>query len=535
MLLRQASILIRVGMILLTASIAVIAQDPPGTEQQQKAQAALKEKALQLLDQVIAEAQALKLPENRLRLQWQAGDLLWERDEARARTLFSQASAGIGEMIQSLDRNDRRYNELLQAPLQLTRRSSLPTGGVMLRQSVLVACALLLTMGAIPASGQVPPSSTAKLGAPAPELGFEKLLQAPEGTKTDWASLRGKVIVLEFWATWCAPCIAAMPHLNGLAEKFKDQPVQFIAITDESEPFVAPFLQRRVIKGWVGLDEDRSIFDAYGVQGIPRTIVVDRDGKIAALTTATSLTEARLGGILEGKSPSVAPEKSIASATAPRNPPATPTTPTLPTREDAPARFEITIKPAKSEGNSMSQTRGRFRASGDLKTALGLIHNFPNIRIFGPPLLVEARYDISATMLEGNTDDLKAILAKTIEASFKLRVRREMREMEVFVLTAPDQAAINLKPNPAVVGHASHADGVIAAAAVPIQTLVEQLEGVLKQPVTDETKLPGKYNWNVLFDAKRPDSIIDAIRQDLGLELKRARRRIEVMVVDKIE
>jgi uncharacterized protein (TIGR03435 family) len=389
--------------------------------------------------------------------------------------------------------------------------------------TLIAVLTLALGIGANTASGQALSSATAKPGAPAPELGLEKLLQAPEGTKTDWASLRGKVIVLEFWATWCAPCIAAMPHLNDLAEKLKDRPLQFIAITDESEPFVVPFLQRRVIKGWVGLDEDRSVFDAYGVQGIPRTIVVDRDGKIAALTTATSLTEAKLADLIEGKSLNVTPEKSIVSAPAPLGPP---------TPEEEPARFEITIKPTKSPTNSMSQARGRFRASGDLKTALSLIHNFTKTRIISPALLEEARYDISATMLEGNTDDLKAVLAQTIEATFKLRVRREMREMEVFVLTAPEQATINLKPNPAAIGHSSEAAGVIAAAAVTIRALVEQLEGVLKQPVIDETKLPGKYNWNVLFDKQHPDSIIEAIRQELGLELKRAQRQIEVMVVE---
>src|SRR5207249_337592 len=83
------------------------------------AEAERREKALKLLEQVIAEAQTLKLPENRLRVQFYAGDLLWERDEARARALFSQVGAGITELIQGLDSNDRRYGELLQAPLQL--------------------------------------------------------------------------------------------------------------------------------------------------------------------------------------------------------------------------------------------------------------------------------------------------------------------------------------------------------------------------------------------------------------------------------
>ena len=55
---------------------------------------------------------------------------------------------------------------------------------------------------------------------------------------------------------------------------------------------------------------------------------------------------------------------------------------------------------------------------------------------------------------------------------------------------------------------------------------------VLKQPVMDEANLPGKYNWNVLFDKQSPNSISDAIRQELGLELKPAQRHVEVMTVE---
>ena len=118
MILKRVSLLSGLGMLLLIAVLTVSAQDQPSAEQQ-KALAALQEKALQSLEQIVAEARALKLPENRLRVQWQAADLLWSRDETRARTLFNQASAGVGELIQGLDVNDRRYPELLQAPLQL--------------------------------------------------------------------------------------------------------------------------------------------------------------------------------------------------------------------------------------------------------------------------------------------------------------------------------------------------------------------------------------------------------------------------------
>jgi hypothetical protein len=121
MMRRRTSLFSGIGMILLAASLVVTAQDPATTpnSEQEKAQAALREKALQLFDQVVADVQTLKLPENRLRVQWEMGDLIWDYDEARARTLFSQALAGINELIRNLDVNDRRFRELLQVPTQL--------------------------------------------------------------------------------------------------------------------------------------------------------------------------------------------------------------------------------------------------------------------------------------------------------------------------------------------------------------------------------------------------------------------------------
>ena len=67
-------------------------------------------------------------------------------------------------------------------------------------------------------------------GTIAPPLQFTQLLQAPPGTKTDWESLRGKVVVLEFWETQCAPCIAEIPHLSKLVAELDPAKFQFISV-----------------------------------------------------------------------------------------------------------------------------------------------------------------------------------------------------------------------------------------------------------------------------------------------------------------
>ncbi len=361
------------------------------------------------------------------------------------------------------------------------------------------------------------------VGVSAPELALEKLLQAPKDVKADWQSLRGKVVVLEFWATWCAPCVASIPHLNSLADQFKDRQVQFIAITDQDHSTIAPFLERRKINAWVGLDTDRSVFKAFAVDGIPYTVVVGQDGKIATITTAKKLTAETLEGVLDGK-PIALAEKSTAAAEA--------SAPKLPPTSEVPPRFTMTIKPTKSDSRNMSRGRGRFQVKGaDLKSIVSLLYDVSKTKIIGPPLLDESRYEISSAMLEGNRSELEAILKTTIEATFKIKTKREMREMEVYVLFVPDQNALRLKENSSKIGHNSDDAGVLAACAVPLVVLADDIEDVLKLPVIDETGLKGNYDWTLLFDEKNPESIVNEVRKELGLELRRARRQVEVLVI----
>ena len=77
-------------------------------------------------------------------------------------------------------------------------------------------------------------------GIPAPEIGAGAWMN---GTATSLAQLKDKYVVLEFWATWCGPCISSMPHVNQLHAKYKDKGVVVIGLTDE------PLAQAQ---GWCG-------------------------------------------------------------------------------------------------------------------------------------------------------------------------------------------------------------------------------------------------------------------------------------------
>jgi thiol-disulfide isomerase/thioredoxin len=149
------------------------------------------------------------------------------------------------------------------------------------------------------------------VGEPAPPLTVEQLLQAPEGTAAKWQALKGKTVVLEFWATWCAPCVEQIPHWNALAEKFKSRPIQFIAIGYEDPELIAVFLKQRPMAGWIALDPAAATFKAYGVESVPHTVLVDAKGAVRGITSLQQLTEADLEALLGGR------ELRLAKATAP--------------------------------------------------------------------------------------------------------------------------------------------------------------------------------------------------------------------------
>lgn len=121
----KAVLLIAATMVLLGTFVlapTAVAQQPAQvqpTEEELKAKAELEKKALSLLEQVISESQSLKLPENRIRVLINAGTLLWERDQTRARSLYSNAGSLVVDMMRTFDPGDRQYSNLLRLPLQL--------------------------------------------------------------------------------------------------------------------------------------------------------------------------------------------------------------------------------------------------------------------------------------------------------------------------------------------------------------------------------------------------------------------------------
>jgi peroxiredoxin len=93
---------------------------------------------------------------------------------------------------------------------------------------------------------------------------------------------RGKVVVVNFWATWCPPCRKEMPDLETLYQQFKDQGLVILAISDEDAGKVRPFIAEQKVTYPILLDPGRKVNELFQIEGIPKTFVYDRSGRLVA-------------------------------------------------------------------------------------------------------------------------------------------------------------------------------------------------------------------------------------------------------------
>jgi peroxiredoxin len=150
---------------------------------------------------------------------------------------------------------------------------------------------LLLVLGCSQSADQGSPLASQEASAPSPDpsiaspipLGEQApdfSVKSPDGTVVKLSKLRGQVVMLDFWATWCPPCLEGLPETARLAQESIGKGVRVLPISWEPPSSIKAFLKSRTLNLKVYFDSDESALRAYRVDPIPSVVIIDRTGKV---------------------------------------------------------------------------------------------------------------------------------------------------------------------------------------------------------------------------------------------------------------
>lgn len=154
-----------------------------------------------------------------------------------------------------------------------------------MRNSILLTLLMLPLLAPPVAEAHAPERHGFKLVAfrrplPAPEFS----LTSPSGTVVNLRQFRGKVVLLNFWATWCPPCVREMPSMEALYQKFKEKDFTVLAVSldEKGAAVVNPFLEKYKLTFPNALDPESKISRIYGAGALPSSFLINRKGQVIA-------------------------------------------------------------------------------------------------------------------------------------------------------------------------------------------------------------------------------------------------------------
>jgi thiol-disulfide isomerase/thioredoxin len=386
---------------------------------------------------------------------------------------------------------------------------------IALRGSLILVAVLL---------GTAPLWAHPQKGTLAPPLDTLKLLQAPLGARADWASLKGKVVVLEFWATWCSPCVASLPHLNQLVESLDPAKFQFISVDDEDLKAVQAFLAKKKMSGWVGVDASGGVFGLYGFESRPTTIIVDENGKIVEFTEIDSVSAADLQAVAEGKNVAFKPVLEITEASVPSSP------------DTDRALFAVSVSKASPEAKTAlvkHPPTGWDLLGEDADSLMTDVFNaFGNRYVLKDPL-PEGRYDLRVNSVDVPQTVIDSIVQQAVLGALHLQIQSKTLTKPAYILQATDASKKLLSPSAST--HAvkrGYWHGNFLLMNGTMDDLAYVLATGLENPVLNETGFEGTYDARFIVAGGDVDSLNAVLKETLGLELVPGNQEMSITVLE---
>ena len=373
-----------------------------------------------------------------------------------------------------------------------------------------------------------------QIGKKAPDLSFDKILNYDITSAKLSEYGANKIVILEYWGTFCSSCIASFPRLEELQRKFKND-LQVITITADSEKRIEQFLKNRKLNLPVAIDENGQLNAAFAHRSVPHTILIDKEGIVRAITEPTEITEELIAKIINGQSVSIQEKKDLLNFD-----------PTKPLSAFGNINFQLTITPFQEGFPSYATVEGTEKYKNRI-FATNLIATSLYEYAYQFPALVRTEIEISdsskvkwskenAICFELISPDELAdrrfeIMKEQLDIYFGYKATVEKREKPVKILQRIKGTTINMKESAKDATPSGMYGGLgLSLKASDISILADFIQSQLNFPVVNETNLKSKYDFDVPWYNENPNQIYKELKK-LGLELVDGKRKIEVLVI----
>ena len=368
-----------------------------------------------------------------------------------------------------------------------------------------------------------------KIGDSVPDYHFDKVLNYSKPT-INLREAKGKILIIEFWGTWCGSCIPALEHLNEIQNKFKND-IMVVGISDDTEERLNKFLLKRPVTIPLVSDPLNRSAKFFKVNAVPQTYVAGKNGEIIAITHPDEITEEKIKDLITGKN--VELKTSITNGSSQVDY----------FNADQKTIFSFAIKPMidsvrttiSKQGRDVFQSRRYTLINGTTDQFLRAIFQKTNTRMliladkkqfeFSP----ENRFCFDIIVPEEEKEDFYKIAQEEAKRRLKYKIYTEDKTVDVYILRKIDGDVI-LKPS-LLERKSSFSYGKRTRLSVDggkIINLIEFLEQELKKPVVDETDLKDKYDFTV--DWANKEELIKEL-QNIGLTLEKTQRPVEMLVI----
>lgn len=378
------------------------------------------------------------------------------------------------------------------------------------------------------------------VGEKSPELIFENLINASQPNMR-LSQLKGKIVIIEFWASWCSPCLQAMSYLNQLQKEFPSQ-IKVVGVNNYDNQSMIQRLSKQ--RGWALLlasDTAKKLNQIYPHHIIPHTVVIDGQGNVAAITSADQISDSVILRLITNKSIVLKNKDDHVGETS---------------VEKLLERFEHTdmSKPVFNLQNNIPEFNGSYSQAGNGKFSQRRI-TFINVY---PSILFNYAYDWSHSRTIDKTNtanflfpagtycldvilpnpsegELKKFMKSQLAGALNISEKFETRKMRVAVIKKSDSVAITLNQHSLTDSIFVKRRNRFHAQGIRIDQFIKEFLDewlILGVPCINETGLNEKYDIEFDYTIGVKGALQQAFKR-IGLQYAIEEREVVVMVLEK--